>query len=178
MKFPDSVRRWWYRWWHGIDTRKYGLKLPTLGKGEHISMARKGSYIDITVPEEKDGVPEGRIRLTPHLPLNGFELEYYYEEGEVTRTTRTTPLRYTDLYALVSGKGGVVQCLSGGERALFEKAEKEIAEIKDAIQAMHKRQYPDWEESIAHLSPCLEGCEACDLEATIAGIRAAKTLMK
>jgi hypothetical protein len=176
MKIPEWVRRWWYKWWHGIDTRKYGVKLPTFGKNEYISMERKGSYIDITIPEEHHGIQEGRIRLTPYIDLSGFEVEYHYEEGDVTRHTRTTPLRYSDIYMLVSGTGGIVQCLSGGERARFEQAEAELAEIKDALDAMHERKY-DWPGK-SYRSPCVDGCEACDFEATLKGLRAAKTLMK
>lgn len=173
MKCPDSVRRWWYRWWHKIDTSAYGVKLPTLGEGKHISMARKGSYIDITLKEDKAvGIPSGRIRFTPDLPLSGFEIEYHYAEGDVTRHTATTSLRYTDIYLLVSGKAKVVRNLSRAERARLE----ELEELADALDAMHKPKY-DWPDK-PYRSPCLDECEVCDIEATVKGLRAAKTLMK
>jgi hypothetical protein len=107
-KWWASLRRFYYKWVHSIDTAPFtGSLLPELGSGKYVSVFRRGSYIDIVSHQDTPLAPMGLIRLVPtqynHGVMVEFWEEYQGEDGGVNSYLRwRTPCQYEHFFSMMA----------------------------------------------------------------------------
>lgn len=86
MKFKRKLVKLYYKIFYGIKINSNHTHFSKKGKGEFVSVYRKGDYIDI-IEEIKNGLT---FRLIPYQPNHGIFIECIKDNKVVARSSFST----------------------------------------------------------------------------------------